>query len=86
MTLSIKDQGVDRMVREVAKNMKGTMTEAVAEAVRERLLRDEKKNARRREMVIQEALAIARQCASGPVYDNRTPDEILGYDEHGLPT
>ena len=28
---------------------------------------------------------IARHCASLPIIDNREPDEILGYDEHGLP-
>ena len=29
---------------------------------------------------------IALRSASRPVLDNRTPDEILGYDENGLPT
>ena len=28
---------------------------------------------------------IALHCARLPVLDPRTPDEILGYDEHGLP-
>lgn len=28
---------------------------------------------------------IARHCASLPVVDNREPEDILGYDEHGLP-
>ena len=28
---------------------------------------------------------IARHCASLPVLDPRAADEILGYDEHGLP-
>ena len=31
-------------------------------------------------------LAIARHCASLPDIDTRSPDEILGYDEHGLPS
>lgn len=30
-------------------------------------------------------LAIARRAASLPVLDPRTPDEIIGYDEFGLP-
>jgi hypothetical protein len=29
--------------------------------------------------------AIARHCASRPVLDARTPEAILGYDDHGLP-
>jgi antitoxin VapB len=28
---------------------------------------------------------IARECAVLPVRDSRPPDEILGYDEHGVP-
>jgi antitoxin VapB len=28
---------------------------------------------------------IAEHCASLPVLDSRPADEILGYDEHGLP-
>jgi antitoxin VapB len=28
---------------------------------------------------------IGERCAKLPVLDDRTPDEILGYDEHGLP-
>lgn len=30
-------------------------------------------------------LEIARHCASLPVLDDRSPDEMLGYDGHGLP-
>lgn len=29
--------------------------------------------------------AIARHCGSLPDLDHRSADEILGYDEHGLP-
>jgi len=28
---------------------------------------------------------IAVHCSRLPVFDARPPDEILGYDEHGLP-
>jgi len=28
---------------------------------------------------------IAARCASLPVLDSRTPEEILGYDDRGLP-
>lgn len=28
---------------------------------------------------------IAKRCAALPVLDSRLADEILGYDEHGLP-
>ena len=29
---------------------------------------------------------IARHCATLPIIDDREPDDILGYDERGLPT
>lgn len=31
-------------------------------------------------------MEIGSQCASLPVVDDRTPDEIVGYDENALPT
>ena len=31
-------------------------------------------------------MAIARRCSAKPLLDPRTPDEIIGYDENGLPT
>jgi antitoxin VapB len=32
-----------------------------------------------------ELLEIGRECAALPDYDLRGADEILGYDEHGIP-
>jgi antitoxin VapB len=32
-----------------------------------------------------ELLRIGQECAALPDYDRRTPDEILGYDEYGVP-
>jgi hypothetical protein len=29
---------------------------------------------------------ISRRCAALPVLDSRSPDEMLGYDQNGLPT
>jgi hypothetical protein len=34
---------------------------------------------------MEELLAIADRVASKPVVDPRTPEEIIGYDENGLP-
>jgi antitoxin VapB len=36
--------------------------------------------------MVAEAMAIGRHFSSLPVLDPRSPDEILGYDENGLPT
>jgi antitoxin VapB len=52
-------------------------------ALRERLLRDTGRCERVR---LQEDLReIGRRCASLPDHDRRRPEEILGFDEHGLP-
>lgn len=31
-------------------------------------------------------LAIAKHCANLPLLDTRKPDDILGYDEYGIPS
>jgi antitoxin VapB len=84
MPLNIKDPRTDALVRELAALTGESITTAVAVAVRERLdrLRGPDTPATRL-LAIQR---IAARAAARPVLDPRTPDEILGYDEHGLPT
>lgn len=84
MALSIKDPEADRLAREVAKAAGETITQAVTTALKERLERLGRRPKKRR--LADELNEIALRCASLPVLDDRTPDEILGYDEHGLPT
>jgi antitoxin VapB len=38
-----------------------------------------------REAMIEAANAIARRSAIRPVLDTRSEDDILGYDDHGIP-
>ncbi|HEY1974174.1 MAG TPA: type II toxin-antitoxin system VapB family antitoxin [Pseudonocardia sp.] len=84
MALSIKDPEADRLARELAARTGETLTEAVIVALRERLARQQ---GRTRAVPLQEELAaIRRRCAALPVLDDRTPDAILGYDNHGLPS
>lgn len=84
MALNIKDPETDRLVRSLADATGETITEAVATAVRERLDRVRGNHAGRG---IADSIAqIAERCSALPVIDDRTPDEILGYDTHGLPT
>jgi hypothetical protein len=35
--------------------------------------------------LVEEIMEIGRHCAALPLRDTRSPDEIIGYDEHGLP-
>ncbi len=83
MAISLKDPEADRLAREVAARTGETLTAAVIVALRERLAR--LKGQRRRRLLRDELRDIARRCAALPTLDDRTADEILGYDEQGLP-
>jgi len=85
MPLSIKSPEADRLARELAAKTGETMTVAVTIALRERLAREERKR-RNCHSLAADLMEIGRHCASLPVFDARTSDEILGYDENGLPT
>ena len=83
MALSIKDAKAVRMARELAHATGETITQAVATAIEERLTRVRRRIQGRR--LADELDEIAKRCGALPVHDPRTPDEILGYDERGLP-
>jgi antitoxin VapB len=83
VALNIKDAETDRLVRHLADLTGEKITDAVKTAVRERLDRERRQ---RGKASVEELLAIARRISSQPVVDPRTPEEIIGYDEHGLPT
>ena len=36
--------------------------------------------------LVEDLLAIARRCRALPILDDRSEDEILGYDENGIPS
>lgn len=83
MPLSIKNPEADRLARELAETTGETLTEAVLTALRERLQRV---TGRRRTRGLREEIArMQERIARLPVLDKRSDDEILGYDERGLP-
>lgn len=84
MALNIKDPAVDRLVRELAAETGESITTAVSTAARERLER--LRGAVPRERRKAAMMRIAERSAARPVLDDRSPEEILGYDENGLPT
>jgi len=83
MGLSIKNPEAEKLARELAERTGETITEAILTALRERM----KKVAGRRQPVSleQEIEAIAKRCAALPMIDVRSEDEILDYNEKGLP-
>ena len=81
MSLNIKDPEAHRLAQQIARATGETMTRVVTEALRERLIRLERRSAR---ASVEELLAIAKRAASHvkrPYVDHA---ELL-YDEHGLP-
>ncbi|MGB6744980.1 MAG: type II toxin-antitoxin system VapB family antitoxin [Terracidiphilus sp.] len=84
MPLSIKSPEADRLARQLADATGETITDAVVGALRERLVR-ERRRKENRDLLLADIRAIADHCASLPVLDTRTEDEILGYDENGIP-
>jgi antitoxin VapB len=83
MALNIRNSEAERLAAELAKQTGETKTEAVTKALRERLARVRRERSQR--CLADELEEIAKHCASLPVLDPRTADEILGYDRHGLP-
>ena len=83
MSLNIKDKRTHELARRLAALTGETMTEAVRIAVQERL---DRQQARRGGPPLGERLRkIAHHCAALPVLRRRSEDEVLGYDERGLP-
>lgn len=83
MALSIKDPETDRLARALAEATGESLTEAIRRALEERLARET-----RRHPHYQLETAVRRvqeRLASLPVLDAREADELLGYDEHGVP-
>ena len=85
MALNIKDQDTHALARRLAAATGESLTEAVRTAVAERLTRVERAAGRADDDLAARLNAIARHCGSLPVQGTRTEDEILGYDERGLP-
>jgi antitoxin VapB len=80
MALSIKDEETDRLVRRYARAKGVSYTTAIRMAVREAMDRD-----RTGTDSFADRLKRAQAVAAGEPRNDRNADDILGYDEHGLP-
>jgi antitoxin VapB len=82
MAILIKDQEADQMIRTLAERTGESITDAVKQAVRERLAHvplSKEEIAEREERIAR----LVAKAAAMPTLDDRTPDEIIGYNEHG---
>ncbi len=82
MTLNIKDPRAHTLAQTLAKETGETMTQAVTEAIRERLERLRRQ--RKPEATVAELLAIGRRCAH-TLKGKPVNHGAMLYDEHGLP-
>lgn len=82
MHLNIKNDEAHKLATELARLTGESLTSAVTLALRERLMRERRR--RRAEKIAARLMRIGKAYAAFPD-TGRSPDEILGYDEYGLP-
>ena len=83
MALNIRNRTTEELAATLARLTGETKTQAVTTALRDRLERIRRRRTGRD--LVDELDEIALHCASLPVLDERTAEDILGYDERGLP-
>jgi antitoxin VapB len=79
-TLYIKNPAAHSLAEKVSKKMGVTLTEAVIRSLQIQV------RGQARPIDWKRVNGIQKKIAAMPVLDARTPDEILGYDEFGLPS
>lgn len=83
MPLNIKDDDTHALAKRLAGLTGESLTKAVKRAIQDRLAQVERSRAGGR--IADELDHIALHCASLPRRDRRSADQIIGYDERGLP-
>jgi antitoxin VapB len=84
MAISIKDEKTDRLARELARRTGESLTQTIQTALQERLQR---LTGRRHADTVREKLYdILARVDRLPIRDRRSEDEILGYNEDGVPS
>lgn len=85
MTLVINSPQIDKLARELSRTTGESVDEAIEKAIRERLDR-EKLRENSPELLLERILAISGAFANLQIQDTRSPDEIIHYDDVGLPS
>lgn len=84
MAIKIRNTQTEQLAKTISELTGETKTQAVTVALEERLERIQRE--RSGKSLVDELNEIALRCASLPVFDNRSEDEILGYDGDGQPS
>lgn len=83
MALNIRNPEAEHLAATLARLTGETKTEAVTQALKDRIARVRGERSGRRLADTLDAIAV--RCARLPIRDRRAADDILGYDEAGLP-
>ncbi|MGA8154767.1 MAG: type II toxin-antitoxin system VapB family antitoxin [Rhodoplanes sp.] len=85
MALNIKNPETERLARELARRRKQGITEVLTDVLRKEVERERRKPSRQDYETFKRGIdEIVAHFKSLPVLDDRTDDEILGYNEQGL--
>ncbi|MCE2512238.1 MAG: type II toxin-antitoxin system VapB family antitoxin [Acidimicrobiia bacterium] len=80
MVLSIKSAMADQLARELADLTGESITDAVVASLRARL---DLERRRQRDRTLDDIIERFQRL---PMIDGRSPEDIIGYDQHGLPS
>ena len=83
MPLRIKNQETERLARQVASEAHESITEAIQNSLAERWERLKRK--RHNRLLAGQLDDLLRRMDALPTLDSRPEEEILGYDQHGMP-
>ena len=81
--LNIKNAEVYRLASELAQITGESLTDAVRNALRDRLQRE--RQAHPDPLWLDRLREISDRCAARPIVDPRSDDDLVGYDEIGIP-
>ena len=82
MALSIRNPYAEQLARQVSSITKENITQTIIKALENRL-----ENLKGKKTIVdveQQILSISQRCNALPDLDNRTDEEILGYNKNGV--
>lgn len=83
MSLTIRNPLIEKLARQIAAETGETLSDAIIHALEERLERLKGHNTAKD--LADRIMKISLRCGALPDKDQRSADEILDYDERGLP-
>ena len=85
MPLNIKNEDAHRLARKLASLTHSSITEAVTAALRDAVEKAQSQACYSEQRLVSSLDEIAEHCAELEILDARTAEEILGYNERGVP-